>query len=535
MVFEAHMVVSIQHLVDERCPFIIRNLASLAADRAKCDWLVILTTKVDALVRCGLPVVANSLEFFSESELEPMKFSEITSSVGRRKHVKASKVEATVLSYMQRILHQWFGSETPFTSQAKAALVGCFVDRFGISSLLLPLVWKTYTEIPQWLFSTDCPKLKNGDTSIHSRFEMRFLAPFLLAVDVIDPNRNAKHTLSGLDRLYEELRSRTKDYVDDFIATRSQGARLKEWVASMSSESMTSIPKPSTSPIFAFLEDSVVALTARQRSQGDTHLTQAQRYIFLHLDHLLPLREDTPSRTIMRQSFDVSLADTRIGFFSMQLFRFIHCNSGAFRSYPPELRRVVFNSVEDHDDYLANMRALFPDEPGTFFCNKKSIANSIRGNSSTISRNYWNAAHSPHLKWPPPRPFAEAWSEMLALKRKLDAQIDAPWKGVGLLSIYLLVVDMHYSGLVDAPLPMDVAQAIPVIRGCSVQGMQSLGYISDCATKSDVEKKFCQYYNDVDTLLTDDQRARYKWDPIVAEHTLSTLFRARTDGYYITM
>ncbi|KAI0733885.1 hypothetical protein BC629DRAFT_1446642 [Irpex lacteus] len=124
---------------------------------------------------------------------------------------------------------------------------------------------------------------------------------------------------------------------------------------------------------------------------------------------------------------------------------------------------------------------------------------------------------------------------MLALKRKLDAQIDAPWKGVGLLSIYLLVVDMHYSGLVDAPLPMDVAQAIPVIRGCSVQGMQSLGYISDCATKSDVEKKFCQYYNDVDTLLTDDQRARYKWDPIVAEHTLSTLFRARTDGYYITI
>ncbi|KAI0084163.1 hypothetical protein BDY19DRAFT_910009 [Irpex rosettiformis] len=183
MIFEAHMVASIRHLVDERCPDIVRNLSSFAGDQARCNWLVRLTTKVTVLVRNGVAVTASSQDYFRPEVLESRKFWEEPALVLRRKNLSPSKVESTVIAYMQHILYTWFGAETPFTTQAQSALVQWLVSRLGEGCLLLPLVWKLYVEVPQWIFTDECPRLHAGDKSTSTLFDLRYLNTLSTAID----------------------------------------------------------------------------------------------------------------------------------------------------------------------------------------------------------------------------------------------------------------------------------------------------------------------------------------------------------------
>ncbi|KAI0793096.1 hypothetical protein BC629DRAFT_1592997 [Irpex lacteus] len=557
MVFESHMVVSIIHLVDERCPFILQNLSSFAENPDSCDWLVRLTTKVSSLILCGLEVTADSRDFFDPGQLKPKKFKDVAASVRRRKNLRASKVESTVLSYLRRILCLWFGSDKPFTAQARTAFVGYLVHRLGEASLLLPLVWQTYLDVPAWLFSSECPRLKNADTSFDSRFEIRFLDPLAAALNSLSQSRldSTVTSLNQLEHQYEALHTKTKQHVDKLLTSRTRTSTLKRLLVSLTApvahlstskssqeDSFCSLLVPGltsaavrTTMVIAFLEDSAMALAALQGTIEEADLSDVQRMIYEKADHHMPLREDAPSRSLMRRLFNTDTAKTRSSFYSLQIFRFIHFNSGAFIDCPDDLRVVNFDSDEEFKLYMADLRARFPDEQESFFCNKKSIGHCINDRTTSRSTDYWAVAQSPSLKWPPARCFASAWEEVKALKKKLDESSESHWRGVGHLSAYLLLVDMHYAGLVDAPLPIDVARIVSLVRKGGMYGLGALGYITDRSSKKTVEEKFVQYYNEVDAALTEDQRRRFRWDPVVAEHTLCKFYRARREGYYNRM
>lgn len=584
MAFESYMIVSIRHLVDDRCPYIVRNLAAIAADDTACDWLVRLTTKVMVLVETGVAVTANSTEFFKPSVLTPSKFWEDPACVLRRKNLPAAKVERTVLSYVRRVLYCWFGSETPFTAQARCAFVACLLRRFGEDSLRIPLVWDTYVEMPSWLFTRDCPRLRNGDTSYDSRFEYRFLDNLTSALDICDPGRTASDSFAQLGLLYESLHARTKTYTQDVLLSRTRGSALKRLVASLTSivpteptrppTQSTLLPAPSiasvsqtrgdlndpvqpsplasssqttndavhpaASPfpparrsavalVIRLLEDSHKVALALRGLLSEDELSPTQHVIFKSPDYLLPLREDAPCRRIMSESFDKEFARSRNGFFSLQIFRFIHFNSGAFRDYPSDLRKIQFNSQQAFDTYLSDVRARFPKEEEAFFCNKNALGQTIHSRKATRSGDYWIASRDTTVAWPPSRDFATARKNLWAFKKS----VGETWAGVGALSCYLFVADLHYAGLVDEPTPQDIAAVISWVRKGGMDGLKALKYITDCSTKPVVEEKFLLYYSDVTDTLTEDQRDRFRWNPIVAEHTLCKILRLQGLGYYL--
>ncbi len=608
MAFEAYMVISIRHIVDERCPYIVRNLASIAADGTTHDWLVRLTTKVDTLIRSGIAVTASSTDFFKPSVLTPRKFWEDPSRVLRRKNLAAEKVEGTVLSYVRRILYVWFGTETPFTAQARSAFVGCMIRRFGENSLRIPLVWDTYVDMPAWLFSRECPKLHNGDTSPNARFELRFLDNLCAAFEVCDPEREVVNSFSELGALYDGLHSRTKTHIQNAVLSRTRGAALKQLVDSLtrvahpaetnalgqvppvpsnqvgvstlpggpstshdglsqsalqagtstlrasptpltargstseprSNTPNTSLPPQVTLPASSMsssavtvtiqlLEDSCRVVRALRGSLSERKLSHVQRVIFSKADFLLPLREEAPSRWAMNAKFGKAFARTRDGFFSLQIFRFIHFNSGAFRNYPSDKREVQFISNDAFNTYLSKVRLHFPRESEPFFCNKGALGQGIKDRTTSKSADYYLVSRETSMPWPPSRDFAAAWREIKALKKKVGSL----WAGAGTLSQYLLLADMHFAGLVDAPSPEDMALVVASVQLGGMLGLKSLGYLTDCATKPMVEEKFLLFYNEVTAALTDDQRKRFDWSPIVAEHTLCKLFRLRGMGHYL--
>ncbi|KAI0083660.1 hypothetical protein BDY19DRAFT_910432 [Irpex rosettiformis] len=578
MIFEAHMVASIRHLVDEQCPHILRNLASFAGDKSRCSWLVRLTTKVMALVRSGMAITANSQDYFKPDVLEPRKFWEDPAAVLHRKNLPLAKVEATVLAYMRRILYAWFGSKTPFTTQAQSALVRWLVNRLGEGCLLLPSIWKIYVDVPQWLFTEECPRVGTGDKSLTTVFESRYLDALSAVVGQLDPDNTLPRSLSQLQLSYDELHTRVHEHANSILVARTKKAMIKRLLTTLSKSATlvtppappapfspsapSASPTPLTSPalpapltslsppnlstpstppappahhlssVIRFLEDSLLVIQTLRKLRPRAELTSAQQFVFSKPDFLLPLREEATSRFIMNQRLGEAFARTRAGFFSLQVFRFIHFNSAAFDKCPDNRRQVEFSSAEEYAQYLGNLKLHFPQEPDCFFCDPKAFGQHIKERTSSRFVDYWRASQSEKYKWPPSRNFTRAWEEMKTFKKEMKKAGDPVWKGVGDLSMYMLIADMYYANLVDAPSPQDVALAISTIRKGGMFGLETLGYITDRTSKIAIENGFVKFYEDITQSLSEEQRILFKWNPIVAEHTLCKFSRAYRAGHY---
>ncbi|KAI0084162.1 hypothetical protein BDY19DRAFT_997882 [Irpex rosettiformis] len=284
--------------------------------------------------------------------------------------------------------------------------------------------------------------------------------------------------------------------------------------------------------VVKFLEDAFVVVQALRNPGPQGELSSAQTFILDKPDFLLPLREEATSRFIMRQHLHHDFALSRAGFFSLQVFRFIHFNSRAFEQCPDDYRQVEFSSAQEYDEYLANLRNHFPHKTDSFFCDPRAFGQCIKERTASRFTDYWIVSQSADYKWPPSRVFSEAWKEMKTFKKNSNKSGNSVWKGMGELSLYMLIADLHYADIVDAPTPQDVACAVSAIRKGGFFGLEKLGYVTERASKTAIEKAFVQFYEDITERLSEEQRARFKWDSIVAEHTLCKFSRAHRAGHY---
>ncbi|KAI0084091.1 hypothetical protein BDY19DRAFT_910057 [Irpex rosettiformis] len=212
----------------------------------------------------------------------------------------------------------------------------------------------------------------------------------------------------------------------------------------------------------------------------------------------------------MNQRLDQAFACTRAGFFSLQVFRFIHFNSAAFSQCPDTHRQVKFSTVEEYTQYLVNLRLHFPNKHDSFFCDPKAFGQYIKERTSSRFVDYWRASQSEKYKWPSLCNFAQAWKKMKTFKKKTKKASDPVWKRVGDLSMYMLIADMYYAGLVDAPTPRDVILAISTIRKGGMFGLETLSYIIDYTLKIAIENGFVRFYEDITQSLSEEQRSHFK-------------------------
>ncbi|KAI0083168.1 hypothetical protein BDY19DRAFT_998783 [Irpex rosettiformis] len=425
MIFETRMSASVTNLIDHDCQTIVQkickgieggvqHLPALIAQlkMTPSDWLMRLAIKLAIFVRTGVAVTACSTEFFKPDQHPPRKFWEEPSAVIKRKNLAPNKIEHTVLFYLRSVLHCWFGHAQPFTAQARSALVLRLVRHLGTGCLLLPEIWTLYTELPSWLFTSECPKLKDANGSTTSRFEERFLDSMVAAIDFYDEHER-REQMDALEVLYATLQAQTQTHTEKLFATMTKKSSLHRLLNTTSvslpltsqnnsasareantpssqpavSDSLPSDPHPSLSSsphssaitaLIAFLEDSYIVAERLHNSNHDpTSLTRAQRFINTIPDFYMSLREDAPCQWIFRQLITPEFARTREGFFSLQVFRHIHFNSGAFRDYPSDQRKGMFSTHEEYEEYLTDVRAYFPGKKETYFCNKKAIGNCI--------------------------------------------------------------------------------------------------------------------------------------------------------------
>ncbi|KAI0084092.1 hypothetical protein BDY19DRAFT_997943 [Irpex rosettiformis] len=197
-----------------------------------------------------------------------------------------------------------------------------------------------------------------------------------------------------------------------------------------------------------------------------------ERFSFVTLrNRNLPLRELAPSRVIMTAGLDTTFASTRAGFFSLQVFHHIHFNTEAFRLCPPELCQVKFHTLAEYKQYVAALQAYFPGRGDFFFCNKRALGSPI--NNQTIERadDYWNVAMSLDYPWPSPRQFASVYKSMSHFRKHLAPEHKHTWSGIGLLSMFLLLLNMHFVGLVNELMVENIASIIASLQKGATFGL----------------------------------------------------------------
>ncbi|KAI0086699.1 hypothetical protein BDY19DRAFT_908118 [Irpex rosettiformis] len=562
---------SVRHIIDNTCPDIVS--AVLDGTFVSCDdWLSVLTEKVTTLVKCGMPVKAKSIQFFSPDKIAPKEFVEKASAAVRRKHLHPRKLKPLVLSYIRQILFVWFTSETPFTSQIQGALVRALVTHLGSGVLLLPDVWALYSNIPPWILAKECPRPYHANTSPDAIFRPEYLEPFVSRMVSDARISDARASMQQLQDAYVRLHERTNVHVQGSIEEATKAGNLRRLLKSMSagtvipqgpSESLsvfdgppntvpplpspisasTSVspdasgafagPTPQVRRVIQFLQDSFVAVQAlNDVGAYSSDLTDSQKFIMKRPDFYLPLRELAPSRAIMTAGLDRDFASTRAGFFSLQVFRHIHFNTEAFRLCPPDLRQVQFHTLADYKQYVAALQAHFPGRGDFFFCNKRALGSPV--NDRTIERadDYWDVAMSPDYTWPPPRRFAAAYQSMTEFKKCLAPEHKHLWSGVGSLSMFLLLLDMHFVGLVDEPTVEDIAGIVASLQKGATFGLRSLGYLNASFNNIECRNQFTQFHDDVSQALSEEQAKQYGWSPIVCEHTLCKFSRLFKEGFY---
>lgn len=234
----------------------------------------------------------------------------------------------------------------------------------------------------------------------------------------------------------------------------------------------------------------------------------------------------------MSEGLDTSFASTRAGLFSLLVFRQIHFNSKAFVSCPAELRKVKFTTLVEYKDYVASLYAHFPDEAPSFFCNPSAHGSPVPERTIERADDYWNAAMSADLQWPPARQFATAYKTMQSYKTNLRPENKPFWSGLGSLTLFQLMLDVHFAGLVDEPTLDDMADIAGYLQKGAWSGLSCLKYVNNVHNKHETCAQFRRFYEDMCQALSVEQKAQFGWNPVICEHALCKFSRMFKRGFY---
>lgn len=473
----------IEGFMEDRCLAILATKSDLDHK----DWLVRLVHRVRMLIECGIVVDLNSKDYFPCGAAGNVPFQETASDLRKRKYLPESERDATVLVYISRILHVWFGGCSSFSSQARTALVRVLVDRLGTGCLLLPDVWRVYDELPNYLFDPSCPKFTNANCK-NTTFSASHLDDFdmdLLQETLCDDTILSR--IDSLQDLYVDMYEATCAHAESELARRSTSSSLKKLLVSITSDvhqrrlvrqaekkaaeearkkraarksgaahaayddgEGTLVPstpphlsadppaEPSELPdlssplsehqqtarVIRFLEDALVAGNALAQNKPVSSLSKPQRTIFNSGDYFQPIRELGPSRAVMNRGFDLAFAKTSAGFFSIQVFRLIHFNSQAFRKCPPEVRQVQFDDLKEYKAYLTTLRLRFRGKPDSFFCNSAAHGQTVSQRKLHRYGDYWDVSKRTDFTWPPNRSFAVTYQFFKTYDPKITVKVD---------------------------------------------------------------------------------------------------------------
>lgn len=592
MLSEHRIIATLRKFVREDATLVLNNIPEHEQSK---QWLARLVLKVRGLVKLDLSINVKRSHYIKTRTIPDVSFQRTSAEV--RMRTRRAKllspityVNEVTLEYVQQILERWFELPVSMVAQAQSALVHILLETVGTGSLLLPWVWKAYTELPRWLFTSACPPLSDKPDNRTFVFLPQYLEDFKAAMVCSASVQSSRKHIDELHQSFILLHNQTTQHVKGIIHRQTQPRQLRSVVTAMTrvasasnvcvdkvhtqfsqpgastavALSNSSVPRIDSIPdgdaadpsetytpviprntvsviqgaigrqvdkVVMFLRDAYTA-TQSAGSVQTSELNAAQRLLKSNSDYLTPIREQGYSRSIMNRELPKDFVLTRTGLFSAMVFRCISFNTSAFCRCPAEHLQVKFESVEEFETYIAMLELRFPHQPIDFFCNRRAFGYGIQSRRLHRYNDYWKASHSDNLKWPLETPsWSAAWKSFKSFKQ-YDGKNGKLLEGVGDLVLYMLVADLHASGAIDAPSIDEVAQIVALLRKGAMSGLEKIGYFEGTPSRATLMNAFRTFFDDVNSRLTVEEREQFMWNPVTAEHTLCKFKRMVVRGHY---
>lgn len=580
MLADTRLTVAIADILLVRVPEIVEQQTNPSPSVETSDWLSRLTKKVYHLVSLGIPFNLLSTDYVDSPLIKPQKFQDTAAELKKRKWIKKHSIKPTTLSYVTRIIQQWFDVPVPYTAHARSVLVGRLVDTVGAGCLLLPATWDVYKNLPSWLFTVDTPRQCDLAKFSLDDFQKHYLDDFAVTMQSHPGLHVMRECAQSLKGAYVALYDATRERRGQFITEQSRPGHLRAIarVFAGRDNGCRQSPVPDSNPcvlghqvvqyigappprttgvqapspaiksaldnpiciqeVVRFLNDAchmVSAISAGNRP-GDGDALRPHRYMYDKPDFLIPLRELAPSRARMNSGTSFKFLKTRQGLFSLLLFRSISYNSQAFLRCPSELRKVQFSDETEWLEYISDLEQAFPGEPDKFFCNPNAVSNQpimtrTLGNCSTC----WVISQT--VSWPPPSEstdqFPVPFLDMQAAVLGWGSRSTTKLAGFGSLNEYLLLADMCAAGLVVMPSIAEMGEMICDIDKGAAEMLRLMGYLGPGKHKRDTVCAFEKFFAQVDRSLTVEQREMFLWNTVTTEHTLCKFKRMVRKKCYV--
>ncbi|KAJ7026433.1 hypothetical protein C8F04DRAFT_1190497 [Mycena alexandri] len=419
-----------------------------------------------------------------------------------------------------RIVHQWL--KFPDDSKTDSALAARFAAHLhnfaGPSAMLVPRIWSAFYNVSRTLLNSGFSK---------KSVPMEDIVPWAEALEdhpISDENSHERQLLDALGAQYRRLDSK---------APAIPGSRSK--------------PNPQPDNMLQFLR-----LALRNQSSSNDQPTrvppvselpegparQALLWMNENSDHRYPFRLEATSYLGMRfprekgSPLDMNILrdDPQVALFSLAQWRSITYHSD-FSS-----TRAMFDNA---DDFLNAVRG----KPSSHYAIDRAYGGQPQPRAAKYewaTRLNWETANKTSanswlsdLEWPelaadgsqPPPAAVQSYSSVLdvvcpKVKNKPVFAFCGP------LTAHLLVSDFVDAGVVKPPTALELGRVIARIRAGAIAGLQALDYFHEARPMPHhISRSFVALYDHLDTELTQDEKRRMRFGPLMLEHSLLGITR----------
>lgn len=520
------------------------------------DWLTRLILKVAYHLHQREPIHIISTTYLSEDIIPKSEYK----FQNRRRNYYNELVQPTH-THLSIILRQWLNLSIDFKTTAKVFLIDTLIAHFGVGITLLPAVWELYDTMPSWLFNDEKPIQRGRSAQDAVSFKPEYMKQFTDTIVALNHVPHPESSLNLLARAYQNIIEKIKSY--PALSTSSAFDPLQvldpsfnpysalqvESVIAPLSPPAASLPsdndKVAAKLMVRFLDDAWIVYQGSKQQQT-VFATSEQNAIAANPDFLSPLRHFGPSVRYLVgdgivSGIDAEFARTNSGLFSLLCFRGILFNTNLLREYGNSLD-LRFDSADAFWEWERDVREIFPGRPPSFYCNPFAIAKQPSNNrdfdnfyiySDTALASDWSTfVNNKALE-------NGKLSVLAVIQWIRNVKTKQPIPDFGDLSQYLLTADLCSIGLCQIPSPEEMGLIIHQLNRGAISGLKVLRYLSDLPNSqlsaAGIQTAFLSFYQDVDQLLSDDQKINMWWNSVTAEHSLCKISRMKKKYYKVEL
>ena len=489
-------------------------------------WIPKLVAKVHAVIETRI----RSVVFQPKDFIPGFSCTAYHYSAPERTRIADSvdEINISTIRTFKAIVKHWLGYPAEGLSEMRFYFIAYLLRCFSPATLLLDEVWDAYQHIQHMLFGRQVRIRITPDifSDVFARMRAHPLA------DPLSKETQLVNLIGGLHSEFSQLTIESVIPPPSSIPTpgrpKKQRRASREPSAPLSgthdpspeadipNKASTSRPSGHTTATFIAYLRELLPLTD---VDYDGLMTTLMRNVMEDPDGFLPWRLKAPCLSMVFGDggpFSENIIDTPIGLWNALIVRGITFGCDIIQEGPQ-----LYNSLEE----WSNKVTASESKGSQYICKVNIYGNAIYnrhkgiGRSPAMAANYWNAAH------------ASDWASMgQGEKRSFDGAVKffRQFDLIGPLIAVLLAGDYSCAGKFDMPDAHTMGGYIKSISAGALGCMKLMGMVSGKGDKKSCQKAFVDLYEALDLALTDEEKSKMNFSPIMLEHAMCKYYKAIT-------